>query len=332
MELTGRADGPTLGPPTGLVEVVTEWGEALGVDGLALLSERAAFAGLHRQGQRSCGGSCRLLKAQDGWIAVSLPRDEDRDLVPAWLETEWTVDPWPLLEAQVGGRTTVELLEGAHLLGLPVAALGERVASKPYRVVNVDGPPVRGRDRPVVVDLSSLWAGPLAGALLRDRGAEVIKVESTSRPDGARFGPPGFFDRLNGGKKHVSIDLSHADGQAELRQLLTEADVVIEASRPRALQQMGIDVTDGPQVWVSITGYGRASNRPAFGDDAAVAGGLVVWENDEPLFCADAIADPLSGLAAAVAVTDAIAKGRRCLVDLAMADVANATSSGRRRP
>ena len=83
--------------------------------------------------------------------------------------------------------------------------------------------------------------------------------------------------------------------------------MVIEASRPRALAQLGVNGPDlvragGPRVWVSITGYGRsgdAANRVAFGDDAAAAGGLVVWRDGVPLFCADAVADPLTGLTAA---------------------------------
>ena len=80
----------------------------------------------------------------------------------------------------------------------------------------------------------------------------------------------------------------------------------------------------GPQVWVSITGYGRsedAAHRVAFGDDAAAAGGLVVWSGDEPMFCADAVADPLSGLAAADACLDALGSGGRWLLDVSMAAV-----------
>ena len=102
------------------------------------------------------------------------------------------------------------------------------------------------------------------------------------------------------------------------------------ASRPRALAQLGLDANDivaanaGPQVWVSITGYGRTgegANRVAFGDDAAAAGGLVVWTDDGPLFCADAIADPLTGLTAAGACVDALRAGGRTLLDVSMAAV-----------
>ena len=61
---------------------------------------------------------------------------------------------------------------------------------------------------PRVVDLSALWAGPLAASLLQRNGAEVIKVEDTRRPDGARRGDAAFYDLLNAGKRSVALDLS----------------------------------------------------------------------------------------------------------------------------
>jgi crotonobetainyl-CoA:carnitine CoA-transferase CaiB-like acyl-CoA transferase len=107
--------------------------------------------------------------------------------------------------------------------------------------------------------------------------------------------------------------------------------VVVAASRPRALASLGLDpvawVATGarPRVWLSITGYGwtgPGANRVAFGDDAAVAGGLVVWDERGPCFCADAVADPLTGLVGAARVLDALVAGRSELVDLSMARVA----------
>jgi crotonobetainyl-CoA:carnitine CoA-transferase CaiB-like acyl-CoA transferase len=112
-----------------------------------------------------------------------------------------------------------------------------------------------------------------------------------------------------------------------LRALLGAADVVIEASRPRALAHLGlapgmIPHKDG-QMWLSITGYGRAADGVAFGDDAAVAGGLVGWtEGGEPVFCADAIADPLTGVCGALAVASSLAAGGGELIDLSMRTVA----------
>ncbi len=134
---------------------------------------------------------------------------------------------------------------------------------------------------------------------------------------------------MNSGKASVALDLTQPDGRTQLATLLSRSDVVIEASRPRALEQLGIEarhvVSTGPRVWVSVTGHGRTgagADRVAFGDDAAVAGGLVLWSEGQPYFCADAVADPCSGLVAAAAVVEAIGTGGRWLIDVAMADVA----------
>jgi crotonobetainyl-CoA:carnitine CoA-transferase CaiB-like acyl-CoA transferase len=82
---------------------------------------------------------------------------------------------------------------------------------------------------------------------------------------------------------------------------------------------------DRRRVWLSVTGYGLTgpgADRVAFGDDAAVAGGLVVRDEHGPCFCADAVADPLTGLVGAARVLDALVAGRGEVVDLAMAGVA----------
>jgi crotonobetainyl-CoA:carnitine CoA-transferase CaiB-like acyl-CoA transferase len=116
-----------------------------------------------------------------------------------------------------------------------------------------------------------------------------------------------------------------------------KADVVIESSRPRALEALGITpqrfLDEAPgRTWISITGYGRSgpnANRVAFGDDAAVAGGLVAWEGPEaPVFCADALADPLSGLFAAFGGLAAMTAGGGILVDVSMRDASAAMRAG----
>ena len=82
-------------------------------------------------------------------------------------------------------------------------------------------PRARGRSTEMtVIELSSLWAGPLCGNLLRLAGARVVKVESTTRPDGSRAGPRKFFDVINGGKRGVALDLGEDDGWKVLRRLL----------------------------------------------------------------------------------------------------------------
>jgi crotonobetainyl-CoA:carnitine CoA-transferase CaiB-like acyl-CoA transferase len=181
----------------------------------------------------------------------------------------------------------------------------------------------------LVVDFSALWAGPLCASVLRQCGCRIIKVEAHRRPDGSRLGAPAFFDSLNAGFENLSVDLTSVEDIALLRRLVGRADIVIEASRPRALAQLGIvaeDVTaSSPTVWVSITGYGRQEPERewvAFGDDAAVAGGLVVRDEEGPCFCADAIADPLAGLTASAAVLYALSRGASTVLDVALSRVA----------
>jgi hypothetical protein len=342
MALTGWPDRP-LGPPRDLVEKVDALARPFpGLDGLALLGERAASMGLWRRGPTSCGGSCRLLPCRDGHMAVSLPRDEDMEMVPAWLELD-TVPAsapavWSAVAAALRERDPSLLSERARLLGLPVARVGEVAPTESGSGVRYeplgDAPPRPDRDLTgaVVVDLSALWAGPLCGDLLAGAGATVVKVESTQRPDGARRGPAAFFDLMNGRKRSVALDLHTQQGVRILHALVQHADIVIEASRPRALLQLGLDArgavtSGGPQVWISITGYGRSgddANRVAFGDDAAAGGGLVTHTDTGPLFCGDAIADPLTGLTAAGACLERLRAGGRWILDVSMAHVSAA--------
>jgi hypothetical protein len=341
MALTGLPDQP-FGPPQRLVGRVQELSRHLpGLDTLALLGERAALMGLWRRGATSCGGSCRLLPCADGFMAVSLPRNEDMEMIPAWLELDAVPASvpaaWSTVAASLRHRDSGMLLQRAQLLGLPVARVGE--------VAKPDGAPLRpgvlatqlGQAPPrpdisgaLVIDLSALWAGPLCGDLLAGSGATVIKLESTQRPDGARRGARAFYDLLNARKRSVALDLQTTEGVHVLRALVRRADVVIEASRPRALAQFGLQArdavaaADGPQVWVSITGYGRSgeeANRVAFGDDAAAAGGLVTHTPNGPLFCSDAVADPLTGLTAADTCLDKLRSGGRWLLDISMTAV-----------
>lgn len=311
-----------------------------------MLAHRAALLGLRRQGRRSPGGSCRLLQAADGMLAVNLARAEDWELVPAWMGGRAIAD-WTQLASGVAAQTVETALEGARLLGLPVAAadvlLRDCIPWCRVQPVGVRSDRARRRRAPRVVDLSSLWAGPLCAQILRQLGASVIKVESTRRPDGARAGNPDFFDLVNAGKTCVAIDFSSARGLDRLRRLIETADIVIEASRPRALRQLGIDaetmLAENPGLsWISITGHGReepGADWVAFGDDAGVGGGLssvLARATGEWAFCGDAIADPLTGLHAALAAWCAHAAGGGSLVSLAMRNVVECCAAWEQAP
>lgn len=320
--LTGPADGPA---DVSRAAVLTRARAVaarlpIAVDAAELLAGRAALQGLTRRGRISAGGASRLLATRDGWCALTLSRPDDVAAVPALLEADVPTDPWPAVEAWARDRPAADVAGRARLLDLPAAVLGEHTGTAVTRTAL--GPAADVGDL-LVVDMSSMWAGPLCGQLLGRAGATVVKVESLRRPDGTRTGTPEFFDWMNSGKLSYAVDFADA---APLRALLGVADVVIQSSRPRALARRGLGPSDVPvragRVWLRITGYGATgepADRVAFGDDAAVAGGLV---GAGPVFCADAVADPLTGLHAAVQVVESLRTGGGDLLDVAMAGVA----------
>jgi hypothetical protein len=326
MHLTGRPAGPPLvhtGPAAalrGALSALAALSPGTDLPGLELLGERAAIAGLSRHGSTSCGGATRLLRSADRMVAVTLARDQDLTLVPALVEHDVT-EPWDAVEQWLAGTTAAAALDRATLLGLPFAVVGERAPGAAWTVTqDRSGSRV---ERPLVVDLSALWAGPLCASLLGMLGCTVVKVEDPGRPDGARRGPPAFFDLLNAGAQSLVADLR----SEQVRELLSRADVVIEASRPRALRGAGIMaeqfVATRDVTWVSITAHGRSQDRVGFGDDAAAAGGLVL----DDCFVGDAIADPLTGVHATVAAWGGVLRGGARLIDIPLAGVAAAASA-----
>jgi hypothetical protein len=297
---------------------------------IAAAADRSDVLALQRPGLWSCNRGTRLVRAADGWIAANLPRQADREMVPAWVGGGFTADPWTSVIRRVRQRPWRELVDQARLLGLPVGGVREvrgRSADAPLQRLAAGG----RRDRPPqVLDLTGLWAGPLCGGLLAQAGFSVTKIESSNRPDAMREGSPAFFERLNRGKRSRRIDFTAQEGRGELRQAFHEADVVITGARLRAFEQLGLAPTEvftaNPSlVWVAVSGYGflgEPSDRVAFGDDAAAAGGLVRWTPSGPRFLGDALADPLTGLAAAAGALAALEAGGGLLVDAALARTA----------
>lgn len=327
--LTGDPHGPPDYSRAGILGAADAAAAPFGVTPDALLAGRAGLTGTMRGGRIAVGGGSRLVRCRDSWCVFTLARQNDLDSVAALLMADGPIaDPWDALVAAAPDWDAADLVDRGQMLEIPCAVLGS--AEVEAMVVTRTWPtraPVPIDAELLVVDLSAMWAGPLCGQLLRGLGATVIKVESPNRPDGARSGNPDFFEWMNGGKVQFSSEIS--GGSAALAGLLDEADVVIEASRPRALEQAGLDASTRSvrpgRVWVRITGYGTSESmrhRVAFGDDAAVAGGLVGIDAAGPVFCGDAIADPLTGLEAAAAVVESLAGGGGEIIDVAMAGVA----------
>lgn len=333
MALTGQADGPPRlidAAPASLLRaalaILGRRASRVSLPGVQLLGERAAAAGLHRRAPWSAGGAFRAVRAQDGWFGMSLARDSDVELLPALVGADVS-DPWIDVERWVRTQPVDVVEQRAILLGLPAAGVPVGTAA-PRAPVRTHRGGRRTARPPVVVDLTSLWAGPLCAHLLGLAGVRVIKVESADRLDGARRGPAAFYDLLHAGHESVVLDFASDAGRAALQSLVGAADLVLEASRPRALAQLGLDaeraVARGTS-WVSITAYGRAepdAMRVGFGDDVAAAAGLVCWDGETPIPAGDAIADPLAGAVAAAAASAALSGPDAWLVDVSMREVA----------
>ncbi|SHH05390.1 CoA-transferase family III [Jatrophihabitans endophyticus] len=340
MWLTGRATRPPLvaaGDPAGVVERalarLRRRTTDVALPDVGVLGERAALVGLGRRGVVTAGGAGRLLRTADGWVALSLTRPSDVDLVPALTERAVADDPWQAVARWCAHRTRDQVVERTALLGLAAAGVPDRpeTGGRPGVVRREGDHTVAAGARWRVLDLSSLWAGPLCAHLLGLLGADVVKLESPMRPDGARSGHAGFYDLLHHGHRSAALDPGSAAGRTLLRRLVARADLVIEASRPRALRRWGLDADDvvaAGTAWLSITAYGREQeHRVGFGDDVAAGAGLVAWDEQGPVFAGDALADPLTGAVAAAAAAECLARGRAALVDVSMHDVARESAA-----
>jgi hypothetical protein len=319
--------------------------------GQTLLGERAMLSGMRIPGRESAGGGCRLFDALDDTIALNLSRAPDRELLPALFETDaFDVTDDEVIAEFVARCNAASLVTRGRSMGLAISAehethgwsLGLATAAR-QEMRDVPSNPcvplapgcfanAHRRSRPRVVDLSALWAGPLASHLLWLAGAEVIKVESRKRPDAMRNGDSQFYSLLNQGKSSVVVDLADHNDRLALRALISTADIVIEASRPRALMQLGFDAaeivaTTPGLVWITITGHG-ATDEPAswvgFGDDCAVAAGLsgaLREVTGRTGFVGDAIGDPITGIFAADAVWSAWQSRQGGRIGIALSDV-----------
>ncbi|PMS34903.1 crotonobetainyl-CoA:carnitine CoA-transferase CaiB-like acyl-CoA transferase [Trinickia symbiotica] len=205
-----------------------------------------------------------------------------------------------------------------------------------------------------VLDLSRVLAGPWAGQLLADLGADVVKVERPGAGDDTRaWGPPwlndpegqstgesAYYLSANRNKRSATIDLASPEGQSLVRQLASKADVLLENFKLGGLSQYGLDYTSlkaiNPRlVYCSITGFGQTgpySSRAGYDFLIQGMGGLMSltgrpdgMEGAGPLKVGVALTDIMTGLYATVAVLAALKRreqsGEGQHIDLALLDV-----------
>jgi crotonobetainyl-CoA:carnitine CoA-transferase CaiB-like acyl-CoA transferase len=205
-----------------------------------------------------------------------------------------------------------------------------------------------------VLDLSRVLAGPWATQLLGDLGADVVKVERPGSGDDTRsWGPPWLHDEAgrptqdaayflcaNRNKRSIAVDMATADGQALLRQLAAQADVLVENFKVGGLQAYGLDYASlkavNPRlVYCSITGFGQTgpyAARPGYDFLVQGMGGLMslTGRPDDapgggPLKAGVALTDVMTGMYATVAILAALSyldrTGEGQHIDLALLDV-----------
>jgi crotonobetainyl-CoA:carnitine CoA-transferase CaiB-like acyl-CoA transferase len=198
-----------------------------------------------------------------------------------------------------------------------------------------------------VIELARILAGPWAGQTLADLGAEVIKIESPDGDDTRRWGPPwvdhdgersaAYFHSTNRGKTSLTVDFRTPEGQAQVKAMISNADIVIENFKVGGLAKYGLDyaslATLNPRlIYCSITGFGQDgpyAHRPGYDYIIQGMSGLmsVTGEADgQPQRAGVAVVDLFTGMYASTAILAAVHQrhttGKGQQIDLALYDVA----------
>ena len=201
-----------------------------------------------------------------------------------------------------------------------------------------------------VVEIGQALAGPLAGVILADMGADVIKVEKPDGGDDARLWGPPFVDgasvmfhATNRGKKSVTLDIKNAADVEKLKSLVRDADIVIQNLRPGIVDELGIGsdamMAVNPRViYCSIWAFGNTGPlkmAPGF-DPLLQSYGAVVTltgrPDDPPTFCAPAINDTATGMWCVIGALAALKQrdrtGAGCVMDSSLFESAVAWVQG----
>ncbi|MFJ8532521.1 CaiB/BaiF CoA transferase family protein [Streptomyces sp. NPDC093591] len=215
-------------------------------------------------------------------------------------------------------------------------APGPESSTAPAPPRTASPPPLTGLR---VLDLATLFAGPLAATMLGDFGAEVIKVEHPAKPDPSRGHGPSkdgvglWWKVLGRNKRTITLNLSKPGGRATLLRLAATADVVIENFRPGTLEKWDLgwpelSAANPRLILTRVTGFGQFgpyAHRPGFGTLAEAMSGFAALTGEPdapPTLPPFGLADSIAGLATAYAVLTALAArdrtGEGQVVDMAL--------------
>ncbi|SMX46379.1 CaiB/BaiF CoA transferase family protein [Actibacterium lipolyticum] len=203
-----------------------------------------------------------------------------------------------------------------------------------------------------VIELARILAGPWAGQVLADLGADVIKVESPDGDDTRRWGPPfidrgddhsaAYFHGCNRGKRSIAVDFRTDEGQALVRDLIADADILIENFKVGGLAKYGLDYASlaalNPRlIYCSVTGFGQDgpyANRAGYDFIIQGMSGLMSITGEpggQPQKAGVAITDIFTGMYSATAILAAVTlrsqTGKGQHIDMALLDVATAITA-----
>lgn len=227
-------------------------------------------------------------------------------------------------------------------------------SSEPHVTLLATLPPMKALGHLRVLDLTRVLAGPWCTQLLADLGADVIKVERPGSGDDTRaWGPPylrdaggndtseaAYYLAANRNKRSITVDIAHLEGQALLRKLALQSDIVIENYKVDQLARYGLDygslsAADPRLIYCSITGFGQTGpHRERAGYDFIIQGSggfmSITGERDDrpgggPQKAGVAVSDLMTGMYAAVAILAAVTHRERTgqgqHIDMALYDV-----------
>ena len=216
----------------------------------------------------------------------------------------------------------LETLDSPNAEELAAAAQVWRLPVLPYRRSQEPAPApdlrVASAHDSVVVDLTAMWAGPLATKLLADAGARVVKIDPRARPDGMADAP------WNDGKEIVDLDLRRTADRACFERLVSGADLVIDSFSPRVMPNLGYD----PDALRAINSAVTSISMPAFGagrperDWVAYGGGIHavagLGDNGDGSYSPAPFSypDPVAGITAFVTATAMLGTGSHVEVPL----------------
>src|SRR5882762_7599147 len=241
------------------------------------------------------------------------------------------------------GRGIDKILPVSHRAG-PVYSRADFVPHRKKDLYSMPKPLAGVR----VLELARILAGPWAGQMLADLGADVIKVERKGAGDDTRgWGPPfvegvdgkhigsAYFHATNRGKRSIELDFESEDGKRIVKKLAAHSDILIENFKVGGLAKFGLDykslAPDNPRlIYCSVTGFGQdGPYAPRAGYDLLVQGmggimDITGLPEGEPTRIGIPVADIFTGVYSVIGILSALAQrektGRGCLVDTALLD------------